>query len=86
MSNPVARRQFLYQSFTGVGGIALLDLLHHDLRGAPGFANPLAPRPPHHTPRAETRNSRTGRPRVPHRDKAPNPFSGIFLKSSPVGC
>ena len=50
MSNPVARRQFLYQSFTGVGGIALLDLLHHDLRGAPGFANPLAPRPPHHTP------------------------------------
>ena len=53
MSNPVARRQFLYQSFTGVGGIALLDLLHHDLRGAPGFANPLAPRPPHHTPRAK---------------------------------
>ena len=32
MSDPVARRQFLYRSLTGVGGIALLDLLNRDLR------------------------------------------------------
>jgi len=55
MSDPVARRQFLYRSLTGVGGIALLDLLNRDLRAAPAVVgNPLAPRKPHHTPKAKS--------------------------------
>ena len=32
-----ARRQFLYQSFTGVGGAALLHMLNRDLIAAPGL-------------------------------------------------
>jgi hypothetical protein len=34
MSLHPARRQFLYRSMTGIGGIALLDLLNHSLDGA----------------------------------------------------
>src|SRR4051812_20570334 len=50
-----ARRRFLYQSFTGVGGLALLDLLNRDLTAAPGLSsNPLAPKKPHHTPKAKS--------------------------------
>src|SRR5436190_22420441 len=55
MSDPVARRQFLYRSLTGVGGIALLDLLNRDLRAGPAVVgNPLSPRKPHHTPKAKS--------------------------------
>jgi hypothetical protein len=49
-----ARRRFLYESLTGVGGLALLDLMSGELRGAPRIENPLAPKPPHHTPKAKS--------------------------------
>src|ERR1700684_1792925 len=48
-----ARRRFLYQSLTGVGGIALLHLLNRDLSGAT-LDNPLAPKAPDHTRRAKS--------------------------------
>ena len=51
MNPDFARRSFLYQSLTGVGGIALLNLLNRDLRGS---TNPLAPKTPHHTPKAKS--------------------------------
>jgi hypothetical protein len=44
-----SRRRFLYQSFTGVGWIALTDLLQRELA-----ANPLALKQPHHTPKAKS--------------------------------
>src|SRR6516165_6166747 len=43
-----ARRRFLYGSLTGLGGIAFSDLL----RGA--AVSPLAPKPPHHPPKAKS--------------------------------
>jgi hypothetical protein len=46
-----ARRRFLYQSLTGVGGIALINLLNGSLRAAD---NPLAPKKPDHTPKAKS--------------------------------
>ena len=49
-----ARRRFLYQSLTGVGGTALLNLLNRDLQAATLSNNPLAPKPPHHTPKAKS--------------------------------
>ena len=49
-----ARREFLYQSLVGVGGLALMDALNRELRAAPGIApGPLAPKQPHHTPKAK---------------------------------
>jgi hypothetical protein len=48
-----ARRRFLYQSLTGVGGIALLHLLNRDLSGAT-LDNPLAPKAPHFAPKAKS--------------------------------
>ncbi|MBI1790341.1 MAG: DUF1501 domain-containing protein [Acidobacteria bacterium] len=42
-----SRRRFLYQSLTGVGGIALMDLLRAE-------ANPLAARQPHHPAKAKS--------------------------------
>ncbi len=53
MDPDFARRRFLYQSLTGVGGLALLDLLNHDLKGATA-GNPLAPKKPHHAPKAKS--------------------------------
>jgi hypothetical protein len=50
-----ARRRFLYQSLTGVGGTALLHLLNQDLRAAARLdANPLAPKKPHHAAKAKS--------------------------------
>ncbi len=49
-----ARRRFLYQSLTGVGGVALLDLLNGDLQGAKLETNSLSPKQPHHTPKAKS--------------------------------
>ncbi|MFN3326995.1 MAG: DUF1501 domain-containing protein [Bryobacteraceae bacterium] len=46
------RRRFLYRSLVGVGGVALMDLLNADLRAATA-GNPLAPKKPHHTPKAK---------------------------------
>src|SRR5687767_11964897 len=53
------RRRFLYRSLTGVGGLALLDLLNRDLFAAPGASsasslNPLSPKQPHHPPKAKS--------------------------------
>jgi hypothetical protein len=48
-----ARRRFLYQSLTGVGGIALLHLLNRDLNGGT-LDNPLAPKDPHFAPKAKS--------------------------------
>ncbi len=49
-----SRRQFLYGSLTGVGGIALLDLLNRDLMAATLETNPLAPKKPHFAPKAKS--------------------------------
>ena len=51
MATDFDRRRFLYQSLTGVGGIALLDLLNLNLQAA---SNPLAPKTPHHHPTAKS--------------------------------
>ena len=51
MNTDFARRRFLYQSLTGVGGIALLDILNRNLRAA---SNPLAPKPPNFQPTAKS--------------------------------
>jgi hypothetical protein len=47
----LARRRFLYNSLTGVGAIALTDLLSRDLSAA---SSPLAPRSPHHEPKVKS--------------------------------
>src|SRR5713101_1058146 len=50
-----ARRRFLYQGFTGIGGLALLDLLNRDVAlAARADTNPLAPKKPHHAPKAKS--------------------------------
>lgn len=49
-----ARRRFLYQSAAGIGGTALLNLLNENLQAAGRENNPLAPKPPHHTPKAKS--------------------------------
>jgi len=50
-----SRRRFLFQSCTGVGGIALADLLARDLSAAPRLdSNPLSPKAPHHAPKAKS--------------------------------
>ncbi|HYI96847.1 MAG TPA: DUF1501 domain-containing protein [Bryobacteraceae bacterium] len=55
MDTNLARRRFLYQSLTGVGGIALLELISRDLRAAPiAGSSPLLPKAPHHTPKAKS--------------------------------
>ena len=50
MNFEIARRRFLYQSLTGVGGLALADVL----RGGTTATNPLAPKTPDHTPKAKS--------------------------------
>lgn len=51
MDLELARRRFLYQSLTGVGGIALLDLMKAQ---AGTIGSPLAPKTPHHAPKAKS--------------------------------
>ena len=53
MDLELARRRFLYQSLTGVGGIALLDLMKAQ---AGTIGSPLAPKTPHHAPKAKQSN------------------------------
>jgi hypothetical protein len=48
-----SRRRFLYNSLTGIGGVALMELLNRDLLAAPRADNLLAPKEPHHTPKAK---------------------------------
>jgi hypothetical protein len=50
MNFELARRRFLYQSLTGVGGLALADVL----RGSTTATNPLAPKTPDHKPKAKS--------------------------------
>ena len=50
MNFELARRRFLYQSLTGVGGLALADVLS----GGTVATNPLAPKTPDHTPKAKS--------------------------------
>jgi hypothetical protein len=54
MENIESRRRFLYGSLTGVGGIALMELLSRDLAAAPRLDNPLLPKLPHHAARAKS--------------------------------
>jgi hypothetical protein len=50
-----SRRSFLYKNLTGVGGIALVELLGKDLFGSPRpEENPLAPKRPHHAAKAKS--------------------------------
>jgi len=49
-----SRRRFLYQSLSGLGGLALMDLLNRDLAAAPRRDDPLAPKPPHIAPKAKS--------------------------------
>lgn len=48
MQNDWRRRNFLYNSLTGLGGVALMDALNA------ATASPLAPRPPHHPAKAKS--------------------------------
>lgn len=54
MNYDLARRRFLYQSLTGAGGIALMDLMARELNAAPGTNSPLQPKAPHHTTKAKS--------------------------------
>ena len=49
----LARRQFIYQSLSGVGGLALLHMLNQEALGSNLTRSPLAPKTPHHTPKAK---------------------------------
>ena len=42
-----SRRDFLFQSYLGLGGIALIDLLAQDIAADTSATNPLTPKPPH---------------------------------------
>src|SRR5881396_306661 len=54
-----SRREFLARTGSGLGGLALTYLLDRDgnftpsLSAADGSTNPLAPKPPHHQPKAK---------------------------------
>jgi hypothetical protein len=51
-----SRRSFLARSGSGLGGLALLHLLDSSgsLANAAVARNPLAPKPPHHPPKAKS--------------------------------
>src|SRR5436853_7023530 len=52
---PVAsRREFFTRAGSGLAGIALASLLTEDARGAEKPRDPMAPREPHHTPKAKS--------------------------------
>ncbi len=69
-----SRRSFLYKNLTGVGGIALVELLGKDLFGSPRpEENPLAPKRPHHAV--------SGRPPISRRSSL-NPGSSPQARSS----
>lgn len=51
MNSEWHRRQFLYRSLVGAGGLALMDLLNGELQAAAG---PLAPKAAHHPPKAKS--------------------------------
>lgn len=54
MNWKLLRRDFIYRSLTGVGGIALAELLQRDLQAeSEGRPGPLLPRAGHHEPKAK---------------------------------
>jgi hypothetical protein len=51
----VTRRDLLFRSYLGLGGLALLDLLQPELlHGSDTAANPMEPKPPHHPAKAKS--------------------------------
>jgi hypothetical protein len=48
----VSRREWLFRCANGFGGLALASLLARE--NASAATNPLAPRPPHHSPKAKS--------------------------------
>lgn len=52
MSFDQSRRRFLYGSLTGVGALALQQMLESELSAA--VQNPLAPKAPHHAPKVKS--------------------------------
>jgi Protein of unknown function (DUF1501) len=53
MSQVCSRREMLRRSAVGFGSLALASLLAEDSATSPAILDPLAPRPPHHAPRAK---------------------------------
>ena len=53
MTQPFTRREFLDTAFTGIGALALGDLLSSESFGAAPFIDPLAAREPHFPRRAK---------------------------------
>jgi len=50
-----SRRQFFQRAGSGLAGIALANMLHQDgLLASPTLADPLAPKKPHHEPKAKS--------------------------------
>src|SRR5437879_3462988 len=50
-----SRRQFFQRAGSGLAGIALANMLHQDnLLAAPTLVDPLAPKKPHHEPKAKS--------------------------------
>src|SRR5438105_15290100 len=49
----ITRRQLLFDSYIGLGGLALADLLAAE-PVSPMPVNPMAPKPPHHPCRAKS--------------------------------
>src|SRR6476659_5115332 len=49
----MTRRKLLFDSYLGLGGLALLDMLAADSARANEPSNPMAPRPPHHPAKAK---------------------------------
>ncbi len=47
------RRWFLKECGVGLAGLAALSLMRDSAAAAPAMANPLAPKPPHHAPKAK---------------------------------
>lgn len=55
MNEHLTRRRFFYQNLTGLGGVALLDLLRRDpLMARRVTETPLSPRHPHHAAKAKS--------------------------------
>jgi hypothetical protein len=51
----MTRRDLLFRSYLGLGGLALLDLLQPELLlGGDTAANPMEPKPPHHPAKAKS--------------------------------
>src|SRR6266436_6411147 len=52
----MTRRRLLFDSYLGLGGLALVDLLAAERARASTLAadNPLAPKPPHHPAKAKS--------------------------------